>query len=241
MAINHAIILIGGVGSRFCKKKSKQFYKLSGKELIFYAISHFAQSKKISKILLVINKNHEKFIVDFLKKNFGSEFLNGKISCCFGGERRIDSAFYGINFIKNNFYNHGGDSDLNVLIHDGCRPFITQKLINNLINAVAKHDCVLPVLKINEAIKCIDGKKIESKDRDFFYKAQTPQIFKFNSILRCFEENDFSSTNGCFFLNDEAGFLEKYGYSVGFVDGEENNIKVTTKRDLLLAEFFLTL
>ncbi len=231
---NYAIILIGGSGSRFSIESPKQFFKLNAREIVYYSIQNFLQNKNIDTIIIVVNSNDEKFLIEnVVKKYFYQEYQNHKIFSCIGGERRIDSAFCGLSFIKKNFENCE-----NVFIHDGCRPLFSQNLINNLIEKIEekKYDCMFPALKITEAIKHIDKNIVRSQNRDFFYTAQTPQIFQFKKIIECFEKNNIDND---YFVNDESGFLEKNGYKISFINGEKENIKITFPEDLKLAEFFL--
>ena len=231
---SYAIILIGGSGSRFSVQSSKQFFKLNEKEIVYYSIFQFLQNKNIEKIIIVVNLNDEKFLIEnIIKQYFYREYQNHKILCCIGGERRIDSVFLGISFIKKNFQ----DCE-NVLIHDGCRPLFSQDLINNLIKKIKEreYECIFPALRIIESIKYIEKNEVQSQNRDFFYTSQTPQIFRFEKIIECFEKNDIENDH---FINDESGLLEKHGYKISFINGEKKNIKITFPEDLKLAEFFL--
>ena len=94
---NYAIILIGGSGSRFSVELPKQFFKLNGKEIVYYSTQNFLQNKNIDKIIIVVNSNDEKFLIEnVVKKYFYQEYQNHKILPCLGGSRRIDSAFCGL-------------------------------------------------------------------------------------------------------------------------------------------------
>ena len=231
---NHAVILIGGNGSRFSKEKSKQFATLHHKEIIYYSIYNFLQNKNIDKIIIVINKNDEEFFINkIIREYFYQEYLNGKIIFCFGGGKRINSTENALFFIANAL----NDCN-NILIHDGCRPSFSQNLINNLVNKInlCEYDCIVPVLKVTESIKYIENEKIESRDRNFFYTAQTPQICKFDSLIECFRKNNIDEDH---FANDESGFLERHGYKISFIEGEKQNIKITFEEDLKLAKAFL--
>jgi 2-C-methyl-D-erythritol 4-phosphate cytidylyltransferase len=232
MRKNHAIILIGGSGSRFSKEKPKQFFKLKGKEIVYYSIYNFLQNKNIDKIIITVDiKNKEFLFKNILEKYFQKELLEQKIITCIGGEKRIYSTKNAIFFIKNTL-----NDCKNVLIHDGCRPLFSQNLINNLIDEInnKNFDCIIPVLKIAESVKYIDNKKIESQNRDFLYTAQTPQICKFEALLECLEKSDIDEDH---FANDESGFLERRGYKISFIEGEKQNIKITFQEDLKFAEF----
>jgi 2-C-methyl-D-erythritol 4-phosphate cytidylyltransferase len=240
MKKNYAVILAGGYGSRFSFKKPKQFFKLNQKELIYYSIYNLLQNKNIDTICVVINKNYEEYFFDnIIKKYFKQEYWDSKIILCFGGDKRIESTKNAIFHIENTF-----NDCKNVLIHDGCRPLFSLDIIGNLINKINstnEYDCIIPVLKISESVKYIKDQKIESRNRDFFYIAQTPQICKFDSLLECFNQNNIhvSASDEEYFFNDESGFLEKNEYKISYIEGEKRNIKITFEEDLKLAEFFL--
>lgn len=234
---NFAAILIGGRGSRFCDTNLKQFHSLYDKEIVFYSIENFLKNKNVDRVIVVINRLDECFFIkNIINKYFLQEFLDKKIFYCYGGERRIDSTNNVIQFIKNNFV-HGECK--NILIHDGCRPLFSQDLINNLIKKIESYDCVLPLLRIQESIKYVESEEVKSRNRDFFYLAQTPQICRFDAIAECLSKLSYIS-NDDFLLNDESGFMERNGYKVSFIAGERQNIKITTQEDLRLAEFFLS-
>ncbi|MDG1437674.1 MAG: 2-C-methyl-D-erythritol 2,4-cyclodiphosphate synthase, partial [Emcibacteraceae bacterium] len=111
------------------------------------------------------------------------------------------------------------------------RPFIDQRIINDLIDAVATSGAVIPALKVTDTIKYMATDKIDSTlDRNYLYRAQTPQAFRYKAIFmahRRFEKDD---------MTDDSAIAEKGGLQVRIIDGSEENFKITTQEDLIKAE-----
>ena len=122
--INYAIILVSGTGSRTGLKIPKQFVKISGKTILEYSVSAFEKNKNIDRIIVVSNPLY----IDLTKNIIQKSGFKKVINVLEGGETRQQSSYIGINSIK--------DTNAKVLIHDGVRPFISQKIINNCIEAL---------------------------------------------------------------------------------------------------------
>ena len=163
------------------------------------------------------------------KKNF-REFktytkVSKNVKIIIGGKTRKESVY---NCIKNT------NSDI-VIIHDGARPLISQKVITSVINAVEEFLAVIPVVKAKDTMKRIDTLgKVEQTIANLV-NVQTPQGFAVSALSEAFEK----AGENLELFTDDASIVEAAGTSVYTVMGDYKNIKLTTPEDLILAEAFL--
>jgi len=208
------IILAGGKSTR--AKTDKQFFKIKDKYLIEITVSKFLKIKEVSKIILVLSKeNIEKY--SYL-------FKNPKITITEGGETRTQSLINGSKFIK--------DTDSVIMVHDGARPFISENLIKKLYETACRKGNAVPALKLKDTVKEIDEnmKVKKTLNRNSLMAVQTPQCYKielFKKLIENIRDCDFT---------DDSQIIEKLGYDVFLVEGEEANIKITTPIDFAISE-----
>ena len=207
---NCFIILAAGESKRFKSKTPKPYYLYKGKPLFLHSINKAKESKKFSKIVLVINKKHKKIL-----KNINLK----KIKIINGGKNRSESSFNGLKSIKN-------DKISKVFIHDAARPNFSFKLISNLFNGLKKNKCVIPVIKTNNSVKFKDKKKLINIDRTKIYLTQTPQAFDYKALFQLQKKNISSVT-------DDANLFIEANKKVKFVNGEIDNYKITLKSDVV--------
>ncbi|MEC7878008.1 MAG: 2-C-methyl-D-erythritol 4-phosphate cytidylyltransferase, partial [Bacteroidota bacterium] len=113
-----------------------------------------------------------------------------------------------------------------IAIHDGVRPFTTTKFVERLFKEAEINGNAIPFTNSTNSLRKIEGNKNFSVDRSLYVQIQTPQVFKYNDIIKCLEtsaEDDY---------NDEASLIESFGHKINLVLGEEGNIKITNKEDL---------
>ena len=225
--MNIAIILASGIGSRFSKDEIKQFVEINNVPLLVLSIRAFEENDNINKILVVTN-DVEKVKGYILK--YGFKKIINVIS---GGQSRQESVFKGLQELKKLAIN---DDDI-ILIHDGARPLVSQKIINENVIETKKYGDVTTALKITSTIsKAENNKLLQIVPRDDLYEIQTPQSFKFIDILSA---HDFALKNKINKASDDAQLVKLIGKDVYIVNGERQNIKLTTKEDLLLIESLL--
>lgn len=216
---NSTVVLIvaGGVGSRAEGNIPKQYQKISGDTVLNHNINNFLDNETIDHIRIVINKNAEKIYLQ-------NAIKNPKIDYVFGGEQRQDSVRLGLQSLK----------DINpekVLIHDGARPFVSNKLIMRILNELDTKNAVIPIIKVTDTIKEIYNNKIKKtlKKEDLVF-VQTPQAFKYKLINNFHEKSVRDNINVVF--TDDASLCEYYRENVYFVEGDKDNIKITYKEDI---------
>lgn len=223
-----AIIPAAGIGARMGSNKPKQFIDLCGKPILAVTLSHFQQCNLVDKIVVVVSKDD----VDYCRREIVDRYkLNKVFNVIVGGKRRQDSVRKGLEAVD--------DLCRWALIHDGVRPLVTTELIEKVIKAAKKFRAVITGLPVKETVKELDDQSmvLRSVDRSQLWLIQTPQIFRFEDINLAHQK---AIKDGCEEATDDAFLIEKMGIPVKIIEGEENNIKVTTPRDLDIARFLLS-
>ena len=206
---NCFIILAGGESKRFKSKIPKPYHLYRGKTLFQHSIDKAIKTNKFNNIILVINKKHKKFLIKKKLKN---------IKILTGGKNRSESSLIALKSIKKNNISK-------VFIHDAARPNFSLKLIFKLFKALKKNKCVIPVIKTNNSVKLKNKNKIINVDRNKIYLTQTPQAFYYKDLLKL--QTKTSSK-----ITDDANLFIEANKKIKFINGEETNSKVTTKKDI---------
>lgn len=219
-----AIILAGGRGKRMGKGISKQYIEIAKKPILFYTIKRFMNCDEIHKIILVLPEDE----IDFCKTNVIDKYKLKVDKIVPGGSERQDSVYNGLKYID--------DEDI-VLIHDGARPFVSEKIIKEGIKYASVFGAAASGVTPKDTVKIKDkeGFSQETPVRDKLVAIQTPQIFKGNIIKECHSKVKKAKIN----VTDDTMVVEEYGNKVYLYEGEYTNIKVTTPEDLILAEYLV--
>lgn len=219
-----AIILAGGKGKRMNSSISKQFIELKGKPILYYTLKKFIDNDNIDEIILVLPKDE----IEYCRINILDKYSLKVDKIVEGGKERQDSVYNGLKAIDNCSI---------VLIHDGARPFVSHRIINDGIKYAEFYGAAAPGVMPKDTIKVKDKSNfsIETPDRNTLVAIQTPQVFNYNKILEChknIKENNIVVT-------DDTSVIEEFGGKVFLYEGDYINIKVTTPEDLILGEKFL--
>jgi len=220
--MNYALIVAGGSGKRFGNIIPKQFLLVNNRPLLFYTVEAFNKVKEIDGIILVVHKDYVDEVEQYrLKYN-----LNKIIMVTEGGETRQESVFKGLEAIKSL---GGKDNDI-ILIHDGARPLIDEKIIINNINECKKYGAVeTAIVSTDTIVKSKDGETISSvENRNELFSVQTPQTFTFKIIYEAHEKNQNNDAS------DDAQLVRLLNHEVRIVKGNKLNFKITTQEDLEL-------
>lgn len=216
-----AIVLAGGRGKRMNYHKSKQFIEIKGKPVLVYTLEKFIYNKSIDEVILVLPEDE----VDYCKKEVLQRYSLKVDRIVIGGKERQDSVFNALEAMeKANI----------VLIHDGARPFINEKIIEEGIKYANIYGAAAPGVTPKDTIKIKneDNISVDTPDRNTLVAVQTPQCFKYDEIYQCHrkikEENAI--------VTDDTSVVERYGHKVYLYEGDYTNIKITTPEDLILAE-----
>jgi len=219
-----ALVLAGGRGKRMGSVQSKQYINLNGKPILYYTLKQFIKNEFIDKIVLVIPEDEN----DYCKKEVLEKYQLKVDKIVFGGSERQDSVYNALIELK--------DSSV-VLIHDGARPFVSQRIINDAIKYAKVYKAAAPGVMPKDTIKIKneDNFSISTLDRSRTVAIQTPQAFDFNLIYECHTKIKESGIS----VTDDTMVVEFFGNKVYIYDGEYTNIKITTPEDLILAEYLV--
>ncbi len=214
------IIVAGGSGKRMGAVVPKQFLLLKSKPVLMHTISCFYNYDNEMEIIVVLPKEHiniwNQLCVDY---NFTI-----KHQITEGGSERFYSVKNGLEKI-----NYNGI----VAIHDGVRPLVSNETIKRCFKKAFETGAAIPVIPIVESLRIVDGDTSKSVNRSEYVSVQTPQCFNIELIKSAYQQ-DFSNT-----FTDDASVVEKFGHQVSLVNGNIENIKITSPQDLILAEYLL--
>lgn len=214
-----AIILAAGAGRRLRASVPKPLVEIRGRPAIIYSLESFDKHADIDEIILVTSARNKAAIAKAIR-NYSFKKIK---ALCLGGRRRQDSVSNGLKAVTS-----GSNW---VIIHDCARPFIDSKLITKVISAAKKTGAAILGIPVKATIKSVQEDFLVEKtvDRSSLWEIQTPQVFKKELILEAY--NKYSQEN----FTDDASLVEKLGRRVKVVQGSYENIKITTKVDLLFA------
>ena len=211
------IIVAGGSGKRMGSPIPKQFMLLKGKPILCWTIEAFHRYDPAMPIIVVLP---EAQITIWKTLCIGHNFLI-EHEVVVGGEERFHSVRNGLGAVK-----HDGL----VAVHDGVRPLVSVELIERCFSAAEEFGAAIPVVPISSSVREVEGDTSKPLDRSRLRAVQTPQCFRVALLREAFElpyEPAFT---------DEATLVERTGTKVRLVEGEEQNIKVTTPQDLRTVE-----
>ncbi len=221
-----AIILAGGSGTRFGGGLAKQFIKISGRTVLERSMDVFENSPYISSYIIVVHEAYHAYTTELVMGQ-GFKKLSQIVK---GGENRSASSQIGLDAC---------DSDTEgVLIHDAVRPFLSDRMLDDIVAALQQYDAVNVAVPCTDTIiKIGEGQLIEDvPPRKYLMQVQTPQAFKLATIkeaYRLYQHNPIE-------VSDDCSLVLHFGLSpVYVVKGEETNIKITYAKDIELAETIL--
>ncbi|MFN4218648.1 MAG: 2-C-methyl-D-erythritol 4-phosphate cytidylyltransferase [Candidatus Bipolaricaulia bacterium] len=217
-----AVVLAAGRGTRLGAPQPKAYLPLHNKPILLYSLGTLSRCDLISELIVVIHPDDTERVRRVL------EGLHKPVRVVFGGSQRQDSSRAGVRAACGDF----------VLIHDAARPFVSIGLIERVIAAMKSHRAAVPVVPISESVKRVSEDFIVADlERSELFGAQTPQGFERKLVLDALER---ACAQGRYFTDEASALLAMSGVRAKAVPGDEHNIKITTARDLQLAECLLT-
>lgn len=220
--MTNALVFAGGSGTRMnSKSKPKQFLQFYGKELIIHTLENFQNHFEIDAITVVCIESWIPYLKKILDK-YGIDKVKTIVS---GGSTGQESIFKGLKAIKE----FDNDEKSIVLIHDGVRPFINDDVISECIKTVKEKGSAITVVPATETIITAENGRILSiTDRSKCCLARAPQCFYLNDIIEAHEKAvEDGNTN----MIDSASLMRLYGHELYTVQGNIDNIKITTPAD----------
>ncbi len=221
------VIAAAGQGSRMGTKTNKQFILLNHQPVITYSLDFFEKQDAVDEIVVVTSAKE----LDFCRNEIIAGNRYQKVSAVLaGGQQRQDSVWVALQYL-------GKDTDY-VAVHDGARPLLSADVLNRLLEAAEDWGAAIPGVPSRDTVKMINKDSFvrQTLDRNVIYSIQTPQVFKFKELYTAYkyaEEEGFHAT-------DDAALFEKYIGQVKVVEGDYDNIKITTPLDLIIAQTLLT-
>ena len=223
--MNIAIIAAAGTGSRMASNRPKQFLQLAGTPIIFHTLKPFELCDSIQEVIVVLPPEAS---ATFLAQagRYGLRKLTRVLP---GGVTRADSVKRGLMAIRS------ATAEI-VAVHDGVRPFVTVEEIEETVDTARRDGAAILATPVTDTIKVVDGEAVvETLARQNLRQALTPQCFRYELLRQAYDTADVNDPS----LTDESALVERLGHKVTIVPGSPRNIKITTPRDLLIAETFL--
>ncbi|MFE5431453.1 2-C-methyl-D-erythritol 4-phosphate cytidylyltransferase [Peribacillus simplex] len=216
------VIPAAGQGKRMKAGKNKLFIELSGIPIIVYTLRVFEEDPNCRGIILSINPAEK----DYFSQLIAAYGLKKVKKLVMGGKERQQSVYNGLQ--------HAGEEI--VLVHDGARPFINVGQINELTTAASLHGGAVIAVPVKDTIKkASNNKVVETVERSSLWAVQTPQAFRVSILKSAYEQAEAEAFLG----TDDASLLERINEQVVIIEGNYDNIKITTQEDLYFAEAIL--
>jgi len=221
--VDYAIIVAGGMGKRMRGNVPKQFLMLNGKPILMHTLLRFHEALPECKLILVLPRDY----IEKWRKLSVSCGFNLPLLLVAGGETRFHSVRNGLSCIPEDEFGVVG-------VHDGVRPFVSLEVIRNCYAHARISGAVVPVMKPVESVRLACGENnTEAIDRNRFFLVQTPQTFQIDLFRKAYNQSyrtDFT---------DDASVVEASGVRIEVVEGNRENIKITSPFDMILARAFL--
>jgi len=213
------IITAGGIGKRMGGDLPKQFIEVAGKPILLHTISIFYKYNSGAQIIVTLPEDWKDYWNDLLKKH------NFKIphTIVSGGEERFHSIKNALEACKSP----------HVFVHDGVRPLVAVETLNRCSEALQFHKAVIPVVGMKESIRWVEGSQSKALKRSEYRIVQTPQCFERELLVQAYNQPFHEG------ITDDASLVEELGQRIECVEGNDENIKVTTPTDLIIAEGLL--
>jgi 2-C-methyl-D-erythritol 4-phosphate cytidylyltransferase len=217
------ILPAAGKGKRMGAGKNKLFIELEGLPVFIHTLRVFEHDDQCREIFLSIHPDDQAEMASLLEK----EQIQKKITFVTGGRERQHSVF---NALKHT------NGDGIVLVHDAARPFIDMNLIVQLVESANSHGASVVAVPVKDTIKKVEnGIVVETVERSSLWAVQTPQAFRVSLLLEAHVHAETTQFLG----TDDASLVEYLGEKVAIVEGDYNNIKLTTPEDIYFANAIL--
>jgi 2-C-methyl-D-erythritol 4-phosphate cytidylyltransferase len=216
------IIVAGGKGLRMGSDIPKQFLPIGGKPVLMRTLERFREYSPTLQIILVLPKAQQAYWKELCQKhNFTVTYQLAD-----GGETRFHSVQHGLALIPD-------DAEGVVGVHDGVRPFPSIDVIRNCYEIARTKKAVIPVIPVVETVRHLEGESSVTVPRGDYRLVQTPQTFDIQ-LLKAANRQPYNDG-----FTDDASVVEAFGHDVTLVEGNRENIKITTPYDLKIAEVLI--
>ena len=219
---DYVIIVAGGKGLRMGSDIPKQFLPIGGKPVLMRTLERFREYSPTLQIILVLPKAQQDYWHQLCKDyDFEVEYVLAD-----GGETRFHSVQNGLAKIPD-------DAEGVVGVHDGVRPFPCIDVIRNCYETARTAKAVIPVIPVVETVRHLQGNSSETVPRSDYRLVQTPQTFDIQ-LLKAANKQPYNDG-----FTDDASVVEAFGFNITLVEGNRENIKITTPYDMKIAEILI--
>ena len=215
----YVIIVAGGKGLRMGSDIPKQFLPIGGRPVLMRTIERFREYSPTLQIILVLPKAQQ----DYWQELCQEYHFNVEYQLADGGETRFHSVQHGLALIPD-------DAEGVVGVHDGVRPFPSIDVIRNCYETAREKKAVIPVIPVVETVRHLQGEVSVTVPRNDYRLVQTPQCFDIQ-LLKAANRQPYNDG-----FTDDASVVEAFGFAITLVEGNRENIKITTPYDLKIAE-----
>jgi len=212
------IFVAGGTGTRMGSPLPKQFLTLNNTPILIHTLRNFFAFNRNFEMVVVMHHDYISFWKD-LCLQFEDVPEHTVVA---GGEERFHSVKNGVEAVSSDVQH--------IAIHDAVRPLVSHETLARCFNALNEYNAVVPAIPINDSIRQVHGLLNKSVDRSLYKRIQTPQCFE-SSMLKEAYSKPFSPL-----FTDDASVVEANGHSVFLVEGNLENIKITSPIDLIVGE-----
>lgn len=213
----YAIIVAGGKGLRMGGDLPKQFIPVEGRPVLMRTLDTFHACDPSIQLILVLPPDHQPYWQE-LCREYGFRVPHRIAD---GGATRFHSVQSGLALVD--------EPDALVAVHDGVRPFVSHEVIGRCYAEAEAHGAVVPVVPVVETVRQLLPEGSRTVSRDAYRLVQTPQTFRAPLLRRAYEQPF------CEAFTDDASVVEALGHAVHLVEGNRENIKLTTPFDLIVA------
>lgn len=214
----YAIIVAGGKGLRMGGELPKQFIPVEGRPVLMRTLDAFHACDASIQLILVLPHDHQAYWHELCAQY--RFVVPHRIAD--GGATRFHSVQSGLSLVD--------APEALVAVHDGVRPFVSPEVIRRCYAEAEAHGAVVPVIPVVETVRQLVGEGSKTVARDAYRLVQTPQTFRATLLRRAYEQPY------CDVFTDDASVVEALGSAVSLVDGNRENIKLTTPFDLIVAK-----
>jgi 2-C-methyl-D-erythritol 4-phosphate cytidylyltransferase len=227
--MNIAIIPAAGSGSRFGGQIPKQFIEVAGAPIIVHTLRRFDECEEIGAIIVALRREE----IEGFERALAVHEIRKPVRLVAGGAERSDSILNALKAAEEL------QPDIAV-VHDAVRPFVTPERISAVIARAREIGAAILAQPATDTIKEVeDGLIRRTLDRRRIWRAQTPQAFRYDLLMRANEDARAANLPAAM-ATDDSFLVERLGSPVAIVEGLVNNIKITTPEDLILAEKLLS-
>jgi 2-C-methyl-D-erythritol 4-phosphate cytidylyltransferase len=216
----YVVIVAGGSGKRMGAELPKQYLEIAGKPVLMHTLERFKAFSDSIEIITVLPENQLRFWAD-LQKKYSFDIPHTLVK---GGKARFFSVRNGLKFI---------DVPGLVAIHDGVRPFVSIDTIRRCFETAERLGNAIPVIPPSDTLRMVSDQGSMPVNRTLVRQVQTPQVFDSTLIKKAYDQDYLPE------FTDDATVLEKTGIRINLVDGNRENIKITTPEDLIISAALL--